>query len=130
MFTKKDPSPKTVENPNKQSSTTSNSVAPKAQSCVPCTTEKNARETGKITRITIKYDTGFGNTLFLRGKGANLSWEKGIPLRNVKNDEWIWETDATFPNGEYKVLINDSIYETGQNHALYCGTITQHTPRF
>lgn len=82
------------------------------------------------TRITVKYDVGFGNSLFIRGQGANLSWDKGMPMRNIKNDEWVWETDIPFATAEFKVLINDRSYETGRNHLLHCGTIVQYTPRF
>jgi hypothetical protein len=84
----------------------------------------------KKTRITIKYDVGYGNTLFLRGKSANLSWDKGVPMKNMQANEWIWETEVEFPTGEFKVLINDQIYETGPNHPLNYGAIIQYTPRF
>jgi hypothetical protein len=83
-----------------------------------------------ITRIIIKYDSGFNNTLFLRGKGANLSWEKGIPLKNFKSDEWVWETETSFTTCEFKVLINDNLYEIGENHLIACGTSLQYTPKF
>lgn len=82
------------------------------------------------TRVTVKYDVGFGNTLTLRGQGANLSWDKGIPMKNIKADEWVWETDTPFATAEFKVLINDKTYETGRNHLLHSGTMVQYTPRF
>lgn len=82
------------------------------------------------TRITIKYDVGFSNSLYLRGKGANLSWDRGVPLKNVKNDEWVWETDAPFNTCEFKVLINDQRFEEGENHPLNPGGNISYTPRF
>ena len=82
------------------------------------------------TRITVKYDVGFTNTLYLRGMGASLNWEKGIPMKNVKKDEWIWETDSPFTTLEFKVLINDRDYETGENHKLSHGHSIQYTPKF
>lgn len=85
---------------------------------------------GPITRLIVKYDVGYPNSIFLRGKGANLSWEKGIPLKNVKPDEWIWETDQQFESCEFKVLINDRSYEIGENHRLTCGESTLHRPKF
>lgn len=85
---------------------------------------------GTKTRIVIKYDVGFNNYISLRGKGANLSWEKGIPLKNVKADEWIWETDAPFGSCEFKVLINDKHYEVGNNHTLMNGASMQYSPKF
>lgn len=87
------------------------------------------RKNGK-TSVTIRYDVGFGNALYLRGRGANLSWDKGVMLRNVNNDEWIWETDANFTNCEFKALINDNEYEIGENHLIKSGEIVQYTPDF
>lgn len=82
------------------------------------------------TRITVKYDVGFSNQLYIRGKGANLSWDKGQPLKNVKPDEWVWETDAHFTNCEFKILINDRVYENGDNHHLNTGSNLLYTPHF
>ncbi len=85
---------------------------------------------GPRTRIVVKYDVGFNNSIHIRGYGANLSWERGIPLKNTKSDEWVWETDASFSGGEFKVLINDKHYEAGDNHKLNSGATIQYTPRF
>jgi hypothetical protein len=82
------------------------------------------------TRITIKYDAGFPNQLYIRGKGANLSWDKGQLLKNVKIDEWVWETDAHFTHCEFKILINDRVYENGDNHLLNAGSTLLYTPHF
>lgn len=82
------------------------------------------------TKITVKFDCGFPNHLTIRGQGAGLCWEKGVHLKNVKRDEWVFETDVPFTKGEFKVLINDKTYETGANHTLFPGTSTQYTPNF
>jgi hypothetical protein len=86
--------------------------------------------TGNKTRIIIKYDVGFGNALFIRGTGANLNWDKGIPMKNIKNDEWLWETETPFSKAEFKILINDKHYESGHNHMIHSGNMIQYTPRF
>lgn len=85
---------------------------------------------GRKTRVVVKYDVGFSNVLHIRGSGANLSWHKGTPLKNVKKDEWVWETDSSFAACEFKVLVNDAQYETGNNHLLTCGASIEYTPRF
>lgn len=82
------------------------------------------------TRIIVKYDVGFNNSIYIRGKGANLSWDKGVLLKNVKNDEWVWETDAPFATCEFKVLVNDKHYEQGENHHLHSGANISYTPKF
>ncbi len=88
------------------------------------------KKTQQKTRITVKYDVGYQNQLYIRGKGADLSWEKGQPLKNVKANEWTWETDAPFNQCEFKILINDQTYENGNNHTLHCGSCVIYTPHF
>lgn len=83
-----------------------------------------------VTRIQVKCDAGFGNFLTIRGQGANLSWSQGIPLQNIKNDEWLFETDLQFSDIEFKILINDLTYETGQNHHIKPGNYLQYHPKF
>jgi hypothetical protein len=82
------------------------------------------------TRIQVKCDVGFGNHLTIRGQGTNLSWDKGIPLKNLKDDEWIFETDDNFSEIEFKILINDLTYEIGQNHIIKHGNYLQYHPKF
>ncbi len=84
----------------------------------------------KGTKITIRFNTGFKNNLFIRGKGAGLSWDHGVQLKNVGPDEWIWETNMPFNDLEFKVLINDKQYEAGENHHVHEGATLQYTPRF
>jgi hypothetical protein len=87
--------------------------------------------TTPYTKITIKCDAGFGNTLFIRGNGIPaLSWDKGIPLKNISADEWLFEINTSFTHAEIKILINDQHFETGPNHTLKCGTSAHYTPAF
>lgn len=81
-------------------------------------------------KVTVKYDVGFSNALYIRGNGANLSWEKGTQLKNTKPDEWIWEPTTPFNNCEFKILINDKKYEEGENHHLHSGSNIQINPKF
>jgi hypothetical protein len=95
------------------------------------TSVKNAeRKTGPKTRITVQFDVGYANSLYIRGKGASLSWDRGQPLVNVNANEWIWETSLPFTTCEFKVLINDTDYEIGDNHLISCGASLHFTPKF
>jgi hypothetical protein len=78
------------------------------------------------TKIILKCDIGYQNQLFIRGQGANLSWKKGELLKNIKADEWVWETSASFSECEFKVLLNDTIYEIGENHQIHEGANTSY----
>lgn len=95
-------------------------------------TPLNRKKKGALepVRIIVKYDVGFNNHLSIRGQGGGLSWERGIALRNVAPDEWVWESQDVCEECEFKVLINDERYEVGENHKIYHGGIVQYTPQF
>lgn len=88
------------------------------------------RPKAKVTRITIRYDVGFPNELFIRGEGGGLSWEKGTPLKNISKDTWVWETRRHFHSLEFKVILNDALFEEGENHSIACGSSTEYSPCF
>ncbi len=89
------------------------------------------KASGKKTRIIVQCDVGFPNTVFVRGEGVpDLNWKKGAPLKNIKPDEWVWETDTFFDQGTFKVLINDQTYELGENHPIYPGASIRINPKF
>ena len=92
-----------------------------------------SNQTGETThtRITVKYNCGFPNNLFIRGEGiSGLSWDKGTAMKNVKADEWIWETDKPFTKAQFKIVLNDRQYESGENHPANCGKSMTYTPKF
>lgn len=92
--------------------------------------EKSKHEKMKTTKVTVKYDVGFNNAIYIRGEGGDLSWKKGKALKNTGSDIWVWETDKPFNVLEFKVLINDERYESGENHRLEGGGNIQYTPSF
>jgi hypothetical protein len=83
------------------------------------------------TKIVIRCNCGFPNNLFLRGEGLpGINWNKGVMLKCVKADEWVWESEAPFKNAKFKILLNDSQYEKGENHSIDCGKSIAFTPNF
>ncbi len=94
------------------------------------TTNKRAAKQD-TTKIVVKCDCGFSNALFIRGQGIpGLSWDRGVPLKCTKADEWVWETTKPFKNAEFKILLNDKEYESGENHACNCGKSCRIKPAF
>lgn len=73
------------------------------------------------SQIAVSLDCGFGNSLFIRGEGAQLSWHRGMPLENVGPDRWIWKTTATFQQMHFKLLLNDVEFEMGPNRTINLG---------
>jgi tRNA-specific 2-thiouridylase len=80
-------------------------------------------------RICVQCDVGFGNHLTIRGNGCGLCWCKGLPLCNRGADCWCWGADKPLC-GEYKLLINDEVWELGENHRFCPGTVQKICPQF
>ena len=51
-------------------------------------------------------------------------------MKNVKADEWCWETDEPFNKAQFKVLLNDKQFEVGENHCVEAGKSIVLVPKF
>ena len=96
-------------------------VAPKAKSPT-----KKALKTSIIARV----DVGFGNQLYIRGTGAGLSWDKGLPLENVSSYEWAFATTKAKSDVVFKFLINDELWAEGDNVTVAEGATSISSPVF
>lgn len=92
--------------------------------------ELTATESTKtVTTIEAKIDVGFGNNLFVRGEGAGLSWEHGTPLKCVDPQTWQVALDAKVPV-KFKLLLNDSVWMSGDDILAAPGRRVEITPAF
>jgi hypothetical protein len=82
------------------------------------------------TKIIVTYDCGFHNHLTIRGEGAGLSWHHGTALKNTDKDQWIFEIVCPDLSFEFKILINDQVFEIGENHQIKKGEMKHILPRF
>lgn len=90
----------------------------------------NTTDKTEKTIVIIKYNCGSNNHLTIRGEGAGLSWHHGTSLKNVNPDEWIFEIMIPKGHFECKVLINDQVFEIGENHKIKSGQKVQLHPKF
>jgi len=82
------------------------------------------------TSIIASVDVGFGNSLYIRGEGAGLSWEKGILLDNISPYEWAFKSSAAKGVVTFKFLINDEAWADGENLTVAAGGISVSSPVF
>lgn len=82
------------------------------------------------TAITALIDVGFGNSLFIRGEGAGLSWDKGVPLDCVADDKWSITLGESGRPVVFKFLINDTAWSAGEDYTVAPGTSITVTPVF
>jgi len=62
-----------------------------------------------VTRLLVSAYIGIGNRLFVRGIGAGLSEDKGVPLQFVSIGKWQWETSDADAPLKVKLYKNDEI---------------------
>jgi hypothetical protein len=79
--------------------------------------------------IEAKIDIGFGNKLFVRGQGAGLSWDHGIPLECVDSQTWRLIVPAK-DKLQFKLLLNDSVWAQGEDVVVAPGKKVEVTPAF
>jgi len=84
---------------------------------------------GTITTIDVKADVGFGNTLYLRGEGSGLTWDRGVPLSCVDGKTWRWSAPVTSAI-KCKVLLNDQVWSSGQDLEVGPGQKIEVAPAF
>jgi hypothetical protein len=89
----------------------------------------NASRPAPVTTIKANIDVGFGNNLFLRGQGAGLSWERGVPLTCVDGKTWQW-TGKVEEGLTFKLLLNDQVWAKGEDLVAKPGQELEIVPAF
>lgn len=92
------------------------------------TTAKKAAK--KVTRIVATVDVGWGNMLYIRGEGAGLSWEQGIPMLCDNGTEWHWTAETDAEPISFKFLVNDEKWAAGENVTINAGDVHISSPTF
>jgi hypothetical protein len=104
-------------------------LKPNEKPTVKSTASSAAGTSAALTTIDVKRDVGFGNAVFLRGQGAGLTWERGLPLVCVDAQTWRWSGMAKDPI-KFKLLINDTIWSAGNDLMIAPGQKMEVAPDF
>jgi hypothetical protein len=92
--------------------------------------KKAPAKTVEKTTIIARVDVGFGNSLYLRGEGAGLSWDKGVQLDNVSPYEWAFTSTQAKGDVTFKFLINDELWAEGEDITIAKGETSISSPVF
>lgn len=84
----------------------------------------------KVTTLSALVDVGFGNTLYLRGEGPGLSWDKGVKLECVSDDCWSIKLGASSKPIIFKFLLNDVAWSDGNDYIVTPGSSVELKPTF
>lgn len=80
------------------------------------------------TSMIILFEAG-SNKLYIRGTGPGMSWEKGIEL-NALNGKHILDFQEYPDDFEFKILLNDQQWSTGENFKFQNGKVLEISPVF
>ncbi len=100
--------------------------APKKKAPAKKAAAKKVEQTSIIARV----DVGFGNSLYIRGEGAGLSWDKGTLLDNVSPYEWAFKSTTAKGEVTFKFVLNDEIWAEGENLTVAAGGTSISSPVF
>jgi len=91
---------------------------------------KPVASTPVVTTISARIDIGFGNTLYLRGEGPGLSWDRGIAMECLADDVWRITLAESARAYTFKFLVNDLSWSVGPDYSVACGSSVMLTPEF
>ena len=83
-----------------------------------------------VTAITALIDIGFGNSLYLRGEGAGLSWDKGTLMTCVSDNQWQLTLGESARPVIFKFLVNDLSWSAGEDYTVAAGSSVTLVPTF
>ncbi len=83
-----------------------------------------------VTIIEAKLDVGFGNSVFIRGEGGGLSWDKGTPLQCRDASSWLWSSGESNDQIVFKLLLNDKLWAKGEDLIAEAGKRIEVVPNF
>jgi hypothetical protein len=74
--------------------------------------------------IRVHCNVGPGNRITIRGDTDPIRWDQGMDARNTAADVWEFQLERVPPGQrfQFKPLVNDTTYSTGDN---YVGTVGQ-----
>ena len=92
---------------------------------------KPAKKAGpQPTLIEANIDVGFGNTLYIRGEGPGLNWDRGQTMECLKDDLWSFSIEAAAKPIVFKFLINDETWCNGDDYVVEPGNKITLVPTF
>ncbi len=83
-----------------------------------------------LTTINAQIDVGFGNTLYIRGEGSGLSWDKGMVMDCVADDRWVITLSDAVTPVTFKFLLNDLTWCVGNDYVVMPGEAVTLVPSF
>ena len=85
---------------------------------------------GGATSVVANVMIGIGNKPYLRGEGAGLSWDEGVPMNFIEIGKWAWTPPRKNASLTVQLYRNDEEPDTGGKIEVKSGQEIEITPEF
>ena len=92
--------------------------------------ERADKPIAQTTVVAANVELGQGASLFIRGQGGNLRWDRGRPLTCIGPRRWVWSASGVKERVEFQLLLNDQVWARGENLVLGAGEKIEVAPDF
>ena len=92
--------------------------------------KKPESSSGGTTSVVANVMIGIGNKPFLRGEGAGLSWDEGVPMNFIEIGKWAWTPTRKNASLTVQVYRNDEEPDKGGKIEVKSGQEIEITPEF
>ena len=96
----------------------------------PDTKEKPKSSKSGSTSVVANVMIGIGNKPYLRGEGAGLSWDEGVPMNFIEIGKWAWTPTRKNAALTVQVYRNDEDPDKGGKIEVKSGEEIEITPDF
>ncbi len=83
-----------------------------------------------LTTINARIRVAFGDHLYARGEGGELSWNHGVALDCIADDLWTLSIKGVTAPVTFKLLVNDLNWSQGNDYTVEPGQSVTVTPSF
>ena len=92
--------------------------------------KKPKSSSGGTTSVVANVMIGIGNKPYLRGEGAGLSWDEGVPMNFIEIGKWAWTPTRKNASLTVQVYRNDEEPDKGGKIEVKSGQEIEITPEF
>ena len=93
-------------------------------------TPKPKTSSGGTTSVIANVMIGIGNKPYLRGEGAGLSWDEGVPMNFIEIGKWAWTPPRKNASLTVQVYRNDEDPDSAGKIEVKSGEEIEITPEF
>ena len=92
--------------------------------------KKTKSSSSGTTSVVANVMIGIGNKPYLRGEGAGLSWDEGVPMNFIEIGKWAWTPTRKNASLTVQVYRNDEEPDKGGKIEVKSGQEIEITPEF